>query len=120
MNPSQKIRRYLNQGLAIGILLLLSACSAWAQGVQGTWQGTLHASNGDLPLVFHLGANGSGTVDSPAQNFHGPLQYSVTGNQITITVSSVNGTYSGTVNGKQMNGTWSQNGQGLPLALTKQ
>jgi len=87
--------------------------------LQGDWRGTLAAPNGNLPLVFHLDSGGGGSVDSPAQQFSAPLQYSVTGNQVTITVPSINGSYAATVNGSQMKGTWTQNGQSLPLTVTK-
>src|SRR5580700_6984543 len=110
---------FRNRASALGVLLLTLVCSAHSQTLQGDWQGTLAAPNGSLPLVFHLGSQGSGTVDSPAQQFSAPLQYSTTGNQVTITVPSVNGTYAATVNGSRMNGTWTQNGQNTPLTLTK-
>jgi hypothetical protein len=108
---------YLCRRISVVVLsLLCMSCFAISQSVQGDWSGTL---NGNLPLVFHLDGSGGGTVDSPTQNFTGQLQYSTTGNQITITVAQVGGTYAGTVNGNQMNGTWSQNGQKASLALTK-
>jgi hypothetical protein len=87
--------------------------------LQGDWQGTLAAPNGNLPLVFHLGSAGGGTVDSPAQQFSAPLQYSATGNKVTITVASIRGSYAATVNGNQMSGTWTQNDQDAPLTVTK-
>jgi hypothetical protein len=87
-------------------------------GLQGDWQGTLQGPN--LPIVFHLGGAGSGTADSPSQSANGmPLSYSVNGNAITITIPSVSATYRATVNGSQMSGTFSQNGQNLPLTMNK-
>jgi hypothetical protein len=113
------ILAFRNRASALGFLLLTLAGIAHSQTLQGDWQGTLSAPNGNLPLVFHLGSLGSGTVDSPAQQFSAPLQYSVSGNKVTITVPSVSGTYAATVNGNQMSGTWTQNGQNAPLTLTK-
>jgi len=83
--------------------------------VAGTWKGTL----GHLPVSFQLVAGGSGTVYSPSQNFSAPVQYTVQGNQITITVAQIKATYTATVSGNQMNGTWQQNGGTSPLSITK-
>jgi hypothetical protein len=113
------ILTFRNRFFALGFLLLSLACYAHSQALQGDWQGTLSAPNGNLPTVFHLGAGGSGTIESTAQHFTAPLQYSSKGSQVTITVPSINGTYAATVNGNQMTGTWTQNGQGLPLTVTK-
>ena len=92
---------------------------AHSQALQGDWQGTLSAPNGNLPTVFHLGAGGNGTLESTSQHFTAQLRYSSDGSQITITVPSINGTCAATVNGNQMSGTWTQNGQSLPLTVTK-
>lgn len=105
--------------ITLGILVFSFASVATAQSIAGDWKGTLQAPNGNLPLTFHLDANGGGTVDSPAQNFSAPLQYQANGNRLTITVPSVNGAYAGTINGDQADGNWTQNGGSLPLALIK-
>jgi hypothetical protein len=85
---------------------------------EGDWQGTLVAPNGRLPVVFHLGVDGSGTIDIPAQRFNAALEYSLDGSRVTIIVSSINMTYAATINGNRMAGTWSQNGQQVPLKTT--
>jgi hypothetical protein len=90
-----------------------------ATSSEGDWQGTLVARNGNLPLIFHLSAGGSGTVDSPAQRFSAPLQYTANGNQVTIRVASINATFGAIVNGNQMSGTWSQDGRNATLTVTK-
>ncbi len=88
-------------------------------GVDVAWKGDLSTPQGTLPLEFDLTAGGGGTVKSPSQNFTSQLQYSSSGSQLTIHVPSVNGTFSGTVNGNQATGTWTQNGMSLPLTLSK-
>jgi hypothetical protein len=108
-----------NRVSALGFLLLILACSAYSQTPQGAWRGTLAAPNDNVPLVFYLNAGGHGAVDSKAQHFSAPLQYSVNGNQVTITVPSINGTFTGTIDGSQMSGTWTQNGRSVSLAVTK-
>jgi hypothetical protein len=85
---------------------------------QGDWRGTLVVS---IPLVFHLNAEGGGTNDSPQQNsFNIPNQYTVSGNSITITIPSLSVTYTASLAGNKMTGTFIQNGQSIPLELTKQ
>ena len=103
--------------LFLGLFLQISV--AHSQNLTGSWMGTLSTPGGDLPLEFDLGAGGRGTVKSPAQNFTSALQYSSAGNQITIQVPSVNGTFKGTVAGNEARGTWTQNGGTLALSLSK-
>ena len=111
------VLEFRNRASALGFLLLTLACSAHSQTLQGDWKGTLSAPNGNIPCTFHLDASGGGTLT--AQNSTVPLQYSANGSQITITVSSINGSYAATVNGNQMNGTWTQSGQSVPLAIAR-
>jgi gas vesicle protein len=86
--------------------------------LHGDWQGTIQEVN--LPVVFHLRALGSGTADSPSQGSFGmTLNYTVNGNAITITIPSVSATYSATVDGSHMSGTFYQYGRSPSLALTK-
>jgi hypothetical protein len=119
LKPYAPVFRPLSQAFSLICLLVSLACLAQSQSLQGDWNGTLSVPNGSLPLVFHLQGGGNGTVDSPRQNFTGQLHYSVSGNQITITVPQVGGRYSATVNGDQMTGSWSQNGANLNLTLAK-
>jgi hypothetical protein len=120
VNLEINIRVFRNRASAFGFSLLFLACGVHSQTLQGDWRGTLSSPPSvNLPLVFHLDAAGAGTVESSAQRFTAPLQYSVNGNKITITVPSISASYAATVNGNQMSGTWSQNGGTMPLALTK-
>jgi hypothetical protein len=108
---------FRNRAAVLGLLVLTLVCGAHSQTLQGDWQGTLSAPNGEIPCVFHLDAGGGGTLTAQGNNV--PLHYTANGSQITITVSQINGSYGATVNGNQMNGTWKQNGQSAPLTLTK-
>jgi len=95
-----------------------STSGSASSGVQGDWLGTLQQWN--LAITMHLAAGGTGTADGPSQNAFGmPLQYSVSGNKVNLSIPSVGATFSATVSGSQMNGTFSQNGQNVPLTLTK-
>jgi hypothetical protein len=87
--------------------------------VTGTWKGTLPKA--DLPLVFQFGADGSGTVDSPKQNFHAPARIKLNGSDVTISVPAVGGTFTGTLEDEKITGTWTQaSGYSDDLVLEKQ
>src|ERR1700733_6969560 len=96
------ILAFRNRPGALGFLLLMLACSAHSQTLQGDWKGTLSTPGGDMPCVFHLDAGGSGTLTAQSTV---PLQYSSYGSQIKITVPSISGSYAATVNGNEMKGT---------------
>ncbi|HEX4136395.1 MAG TPA: hypothetical protein VHY84_17405 [Bryobacteraceae bacterium] len=87
--------------------------------VQGEWKGTLVLPKSQQPIVYHLGPGGTGTLDQPRAFLLGiPLQYSVTGGQISIVFPTAAATYTATVEGNQMSGTVSQNGSNYPLTVT--
>lgn len=87
-------------------------------GIPGDWRGILP---GNLPIAFHLNADGTGkgaematTIDTEA------VHYSLSGSKITITGS--NATYAGTADGNQLTGTWTWSkpgATGLPVTFTK-
>ncbi|HEY2858955.1 MAG TPA: hypothetical protein VGJ21_11105 [Terracidiphilus sp.] len=89
----------------------------------GDWKGVLMDQ---LHLVLHITAGKDGalaaTLDSVDQNAPGILVNAVTlkDGKLSLTVSSVNGAYEGTVSndGNSIDGTWSQ-GQDLPLKFTR-
>jgi hypothetical protein len=89
-------------------------------GVEGNWRGILSGAAGHLTLVFHFGSNGEGTVDSVSQGAFGiPMQYSLKGNNVTLSMPSLGAVYTADVAGNRMSGTFSQNGN-LPLTLARQ
>ena len=85
----------------------------------GDWQGMLYIPNGNLPVIFHIGSDGSGSVDSPSQNFTASLQYSRNANIITLIIPSINSTFAATLNGNEISGAWLQNGRSTPLIVFK-
>lgn len=104
---------------AVGFTLALRGVMQGQKTVTGTWKGTLPKA--DLPLVFRFGADGSGTVDSTKQNFHAAAQIKLNGSDVTVSVPAVQGTFTGTLEGEKMTGTWSQgSGYSDDLVLTKQ
>ena len=110
-------RRYV----LLAVVLMSLIGPAWGQtdAVAGTWQGTLPKAN--LPLVFKLKADGSGTVDSTKQNFHSTATVTLSGTTITISVPAVQGTFTGTLAEGKATGTWTQgSGYSDDLVLVKQ
>lgn len=98
---------FANPILIVVAVALFIAPNLVAQNTAaGTWRGTLPKA--DLPLVFQFNANGSGSVDSPKQNFHAAATASIQGTDVTISVPSVQGTFTGTLKDGQMTGTWTQ------------
>lgn len=95
--------------------------------ITGSWLGKLSANGMDLRVVFNLKLTGKDsltfTIDSPDQGAK-----DIPGGQVTfdkkkliLLAPSINGEYNGTVTGDStIVGTWSQNGNDLPLDLKKQ
>ena len=96
-----------------------------AQGIVGTWQGTLHAGR-DLRIVFKISKADDGTykaVNYSIDQGGAPIPVaavSLQGTNVKISVTAVNGTYDGkmSADGKTIVGSWSQ-GNPLPMTLTR-
>ena len=110
-------RRSLLMGL--GFAAALGSVAQGQDAIAGTWNGTLPKA--DLPLVFTFKADGSGTVNSPKQNFKSSATISLDGNNVTISVPEVQGTFAGTLEEGRMTGTWKQgSGYSDSLVLEKE
>jgi hypothetical protein len=84
----------------------------------GDWQGTLTFPG--VPLVFHINPEGSSTLDSPSQGFNSvPMIVTATGTNLQTDISAAQASYSGTLQGQEIKGTFLQFGRGLPLTLSK-
>jgi pimeloyl-ACP methyl ester carboxylesterase len=93
------------------------------QPFAGDWAGTLDAG-AKLRLALHFTNTAGawrGFMDSLDQGANGiPLStVTVDGNKLHFEISSINGSYDGTLNGDTIKGTWSQNGNVLPLDLAR-
>ncbi|HEY4212764.1 MAG TPA: hypothetical protein VGM84_14880 [Steroidobacteraceae bacterium] len=92
----------------------------------GTWQGKLQASPGStitIQFIFARKPDGSygATLNSPDNGAIKNLtaqSVTVAGGTVKVTVPSLSGTYSGTVKGNTIDGTWAQPGGNLPLVLS--
>lgn len=86
-----------------------SSPAASTSGVSGTWSGTY---SGTFTGTFHLtwtqtGNNLNGTINLSTSPGDTPLNGTLNGNTITFgTVGSAAVTYTGTISGSHMSGTW--------------
>lgn len=100
-------------------LLLISLYSS-AQGLyDGPWNGKLSLGDYSLTIAFNIGEKT--TMDSPDEGVRGvPAEASVSpAGVLEIRVPSLNISYSGLLRGDIIAGTFTQNGQSLPLTLNR-
>lgn len=89
--------------------------------LQGPWHGKI----GPLNAVFRFEQNAAGKylgfMDSPDQGaMNIPLtSVTVDGNQMTLTIAAVGGSYTAELGADQISGQWTQMGQALPLTLER-
>lgn len=94
--------------------------------IDGDWHGTLDAGGKKLRLVFHIVNMDDGlsaTLDSLDQHANGIPVTSVTrdGDSLILQLKQINGSFTGKISGDRaaIEGTWTQAGGSLPLALTR-
>jgi hypothetical protein len=116
------MKRFLIAALLLGI----TACLAGAQELVGDWQGKLSAGGVELRLVLHVIKAGdgslSGTLDSIDQGANGiAMTVHKTDTKVALESSDLHANFDGTLSadGKMLKGTWSQQGQSMPLDLEK-
>jgi hypothetical protein len=86
--------------------------------MSGEWRGVLQAPS--LPLVFHINVGGASTADSPSQNSYGMLaNVTANANDVQIDIPSVGASFHGTLQNTRINGSFSQKGTTLPVALAR-
>lgn len=106
-------------------ILFFATILSYSQEVTGDWYGNLSAMGSEIGFVFQITKNGdtfSGTMSVPQQNANGIPLSSVTFNDNTLIIkfdpAGLN--YSGKLNNRQIDGTFSQNGMTFPLVLTRE
>ncbi len=106
-------------------VLLFTTILSYSQDITGDWYGNLSAMGSEIGFVFQISKNGdtfSGTMSVPQQNANGIPLSSVTFNDNTLTIkfdpAGLN--YSGKLNNRQIDGTFSQNGMTFPMVLTRE
>jgi uncharacterized protein len=92
--------------------------------IDGVWQGSLDASAAKLRIVFHITNMEDGlmaTMDSPDQGANGIPVTTVTrtGSSLVMEIKPIGGKYEGKISADlaTIEGTWSQGGASLALAL---
>jgi dipeptidyl aminopeptidase/acylaminoacyl peptidase len=106
------------------VFLFLAFVSIQAQELSGSHSGTLEVQGMELQLIYNIAETENGytaTLDVPAQGASGIELDSVVldGDKITIKSAKMQMTYSGTLSGDRIEGTYEQMGQQYPLSLTK-
>jgi len=106
------------------ILGLFIGLGASAQGIKGTWKGTLTVQGAEMPLFFNVSdENGtlSSTMDSPTQGAMDiPMdETTFVDNTLTLVFKQGGIKYVGTLEGEKIMGTFFQGGMELPLHLEK-
>ncbi len=106
--------------LLTALFILLLPLTAHAQGLQGTWQGTLNAGAMKLALVLHIAADKC-TLDSPDQGAKGIECQTVflSDDSVNVTVASIAASYTGKLVGDELHGTFKQMGYPLKLNLKR-
>ena len=103
-----------------------AAAENQAQGIVGTWQGTLHAGR-DLRLVMKI-SNGDGggykAVSYSIDQGGDPIpvaKITLEGTAVSMSVTAIGGTYEGKLgaDGKTITGTWTQGPNPLALNLER-
>jgi uncharacterized protein (TIGR03435 family) len=116
--------------LWIPALALCFGNALLAQSFPGTWQGALkvpQAPNGELRIVLKMSTT---PADKLAGDFYSIDQrtpaipattVTASGNTLKMAIQQLNGSYEGrmSADGNTINGTWTQNGNSLPLDLTR-
>jgi len=106
--------------LAAALLVAPAVASAQVEPIVGDWYGTLAVGPTKLPLVFHVKADGSGSVDSPAQQALGlPATASFADGKARLVLTVPAAVFEGqlSADGKSLAGQWLQGGASLPLSM---
>ena len=109
---------------SIAITLLFMAGSIKAQELDGSYKGTLDVQGMQMDLIYNISSSADGlkaTLDVPVQGASGIELDSVIlqDNQVTITSAKMKMSFTGTIAGETIVGTYEQMGQKYPLTLKK-
>ncbi len=113
-----------NTLLALALFCFITTTTATAQDLEGSYKGTLDVQGMQLDLIVNFTPSENGytaTLDVPAQGASNiPLDSIVLqDNKVTVSSAKMQLSYSGTISGDTIEGTYEQMGQKLPLTLKK-
>lgn len=106
--------------------IMLTAITAYADGagnITGAWRGELGLGQMKLPLIFNFkqtpGGDSACTIDSPSQGAKDiPAEIQVmTPDSISVNCALIGASYSGTISGNKITGSFRQRGYSFPLVL---
>lgn len=106
------------------LAIVCGGFSLQAQDVVGDWYGTLEAGPSKLELVLHVSRSGNGLatlLDSPDQGASDiPLSFtSFENEELNIRDDNMMMTYTGKLEGQELQGTFTQGGVSFPLTFTR-
>lgn len=95
-----------------------------AQDIIGNWEGTLAVQGQELPIIFKISQDGDAlkaTMDSPKQNAFGLPTSSCkfTNNRLTISAPNLGMTFTGKLDGDEIDGNFKQGMMAVPLKMTR-
>jgi hypothetical protein len=98
--------------------------AAVAKELEGTWNGALELGDRRMRIVLKLqnqpDGTASGTVMSPdGSGIEIPISVAQKGANVSLEASSVGASFAGLLNGAELHGTWTQQGQTLPLVFRR-
>jgi hypothetical protein len=111
-----------SRGEAVVEVPQLSLTDADFEQLSGRWSGTL----GPLTLVLRVERNAAGTIvafiDSPTQGANGLriTSASLVDGKLDVALAAPPASFSGTLQGNVLDGSWNQGGMSNPLQLTKE
>ena len=105
--------------LALVLVLLLTASTAKAQNLQGSFSGKLNAGMAKLTIVLNVEADGTATLESPDQTDQKiPANVDfLSADSVAISIAMLQASYQGRLEGDELKGTFKQAGFSFPLNL---
>nr|MCR5241355.1 lysophospholipase [Prevotella sp.] len=105
--------------LALVLVLLLTASTAKAQNLQGSFSGKLNAGMAKLTIVLNIETDGTATLESPDQTdqkIPATIDY-LSADSVAVSVSMLQASYQGRMVGEELQGTFKQAGFSFPLNM---
>ena len=116
----------MKRALLPGLLFLVAtspiAPTLGAQELDGPWWGALATPAGPLTVVVEFAGDGAGVIGVPSRGVEG-LQLTDVGltadGRVSFMVPADGASFSGTLDGDAIEGSWSQAGMDIPLTLRR-
>lgn len=105
--------------LALVLVLLLTASTAKAQNLHGSYVGKLDAGMAKLTIVLNIDNDSTATIESPDQTdqkIAAKVDY-LSADSVAVSIAMLQASYQGRLVGDELQGTFKQGGFSLPLNL---